>query len=318
MQSWAHFSQTFLLLVAVGLVGGAGWMVLADPYWAFHRDPPWLAATSGANRVLDTADRRAKPLQFILREAPDAVLIGSSVVYRGIDPAHAPGPERLFNFGMSSLTSRELPDIAKLVASRPAVAKVFIGLDYFAFTAFAPPVRIDPGLASGAGRAHHVVTSLLTLRGLADSVAAYLAPAYEPGGWKRNGFRDTPERGPDQTRRENSVRRGILMPFDPAATANLADALRVLGGRNVSVYLTPVNAAQKRLIDEKGLAGDFDRWRKGVADTAAAAGVRFFDFSDLPMFDDFDSEKGSSQFWFDNLHFKPVVGDWLLARLVPS
>src|SRR4029434_6423808 len=41
MQSWAHFSQTFLLLVAVGLVGGAGWMVLADPYWAFHRDPPW-------------------------------------------------------------------------------------------------------------------------------------------------------------------------------------------------------------------------------------------------------------------------------------
>ena len=315
MRAWRQFSLVIVGLVVAALAGSASWMIHADPFWAFRKDPPWLAATGGRNRVLDTEDRRAKPLQFILREPPDTVLIGSSATYRGIDPDRALGAGHAFNFGLSSLTSRELPTLASLVASHPEVRHVIVGLDYFAFTRFSPPVKVSDSLAGAAGRAHHVLTSLLSWRSLESSATAVVAATLEGGAWKRNGFRDTPDRGAALTAREDRAQLEILLPFEPALVAHLTTALMRLNGRDVAVYLSPVSGAQRRLLDAKGLARDFSSWRAVMAEAARSAGARFYDLADVPDFDDFDPTLGSSHYWFDNLHYKPVVGDWILRQL---
>lgn len=313
---WAMFSLLFGGIAALILVAAVGLSLLFDPYWAFRTDPPWLKATNGANRLLDTDDRRAKPLQFVMRAQPDTVLIGSSVVYRGIDPDDlSPESGRAFNFGLSALMSYELPTLARLIAAASAPRTVVIGLDYFAFTNFPVHVRVAPALDTGTGRMALVASSLLSWKGFSSARAGYLARTYEPGGWKPNGFRHTPDRSASATLEENRIQAAKLQGFDPALVPHLREALAALHGRRVILYLTPLSEAQRRLFAQKNLLDDWERWRDAMMATARTMNVPLHDLTRVPQFDDFDPAQGSSRYWYDNLHFKPAVGRWVLQRI---
>jgi hypothetical protein len=258
--------------------------------------------------VLDVEMRRAKALHLLLRPA-SAVLIGSSVAYRGIEPAS----EDLYNAGIASLMASELPIAAALAAVRAERRAVLIGLDYFMFTDFSAPVHLERSLGRTEGRLKLLASSVLSFHAF-RSVWAKQA-RLEPGVWRRNGFRTTPDRPPHLTRAIAAAQRPNMKPYDARRLALLEDALDLLRDRQVVLYLSPVSRAQRAGLLEEGLAGDFERWRKDVSALASARTMPFYDLVDLDTRDSFDPEHGSSETWFDNLHFKPSLGARVLETV---
>ncbi|MBV9077775.1 MAG: hypothetical protein JO048_09845 [Methylobacteriaceae bacterium] len=308
---WRGFVRDAALAASLALAAGVSAILATDPLWIWQERPPWLAWTGGVNRLLDAEMRRAKPLQLFGRPA-GTLLVGSSVVYRGLDPALV--RDGAYNLGLSSLMADELPDVARLAAARGAQT-VLIGLDYFMFSAFPGPPRLPTGLEAPASRlaaSLHVALSLRTLAGAAPFV---LARAYEGGAWQADGFKTTPDYGSAATLAIAADQRFGDMAYRPATLAHLRAALAILAGRDVRLYLSPMSRPQRRLADTAGRGPELADWRADVAAVAREAGVALLDLVDAPGLDDFDPARGSSAFWFDNLHFKPAVGRMVLARL---
>jgi hypothetical protein len=145
--AWTGFVAAAAVSAALLAALGLAVTCTIDPYWIFRAEPPWLRWTGGVNRHLDIEMRRAKPLQLFERPA-STVLIGSSVVYRGIRPSDVAGGPA-FNLGLSAMNAAELPVAAGLAAGRDGVRRVVIGLDYFMFSASA--VRPHSRRASSGG-----------------------------------------------------------------------------------------------------------------------------------------------------------------------
>lgn len=309
--AWGAFAASFIGTALVLLAIGVAVTVAVDPYWIFREQPPWLGWTGGANRHLDVEMRRTKPLQLLRRPAA-TVLVGSSVVYRGIDPSDLPGGG--YNLGLSSLMADELPTVAGLAAVRGA-RRVLIGLDYVMFSGMVGPPRLDPRLTGAVRRAEALAGAAISLKALFGSLPSAIASAPEPGSWHRDGFKATPDYPAHITRRVAAEQDFAGKPYRPAGLADLDRALDRLAGTEVRLYLSPVSAAELRLIAAGGRLAEFERWRADVAALATRRGIAFADLSRRHGFDDLEPERGSSESWLDSLHFKPAVGRWILREV---
>lgn len=310
----AGFATAFLVTVAGLLLLTAALTLWRDPFWVFRAAPPWTKAGLGESRLLDTRMRQVKPLQ-IARIRPATLLIGSSVSYRGLDPADLAEsvPRPAYNAGLSSLMAEEFPAMAALARDVGNVRRVVLGLDYYMFTRFPPPPALSPALATPGGR----LEALLELTFNSDAPEHLLGrrSRTEPGSWRADGFKTTPDFDAALTRKVAAAQEIGAMAYEPGRLGALAEALRRLRGRELSLYLSPVSRPQLALLAAGGRLPEFERWRADVAALAAAWGVPLLDLATEHPFDDFDPEKGSSRFWIDNVHFKPEVGRWVLARL---
>lgn len=314
----AGFGATFLLTVAGLLLLTLALTIWRDPFWILREAPPWTQAGLGESRLLDLEMRRVKPLQ-LARILPQTLLVGSSVVYRGLDPADLAGssPSPVYNAGLSSLMAGELPVLAALALNVGSARRVVIGLDYYMFTALPPPPALRPELATATGRAE----ALLRMAFNSDAVANLLALSHrrtEPGAWRADGFKTTPDFDAGLTSRVAEAQDIAAMAYQPERLAGLSEALSMLRGLEVAVYLSPVSRPQLGLLGGGGRLPEFERWRADVAALVASHGLRFADLATDHPFDDFDPDKGSSRFWIDNVHFKPAVGRWVLARLASA
>ena len=291
-------------------------MAWFDAYWIFRQHPPWLAATHGANRLLDRQTRRAKILQALSRDYSTA-LVGSSTVYHGLDPADADkaAPGSIFNVGISALMGDELPTVAAVVASRHDVSRVVVALDYYMFSRTDPPVAIDRSLATATGRWNARLGSLFGRYALMDSRFDEVEGGDDPGAWTYDGFRITPPLSARLTELNAATRRKTTAAYRPEMLDALDTALSRLKGLDTTVYLSPVSDAQRRILSDLGFLDDFARWRADVARLVASHGMRFLDLADLGDAFPFDPAKGSTDVWIDNLHFTPILGDLVLERL---
>ena len=313
---WRDALAVGALVLTLALALVAVRVVWFDAYWLFREHPPWLDVTGGANRTLDRQTRRAKMLQALDRDYAIA-LVGSSTVYHGLDPRDA-NPRlsgTIFNAGISALMGAELPIMASVVASRGHVRQVAIGLDYYMFSRRGGPPPLSPSLQTALGRWNARLGSLFGLYALADSAIDQVAGGDDPGGWTRSGFRITPGLPPALTRQNALVRRRTTSSYLPDLMGALDVALDRLVGLDVQVYLSPVNDAQRRLMSELGLLDDFARWRADAARIAADHRVGFHDLADLALGVPFDPDRGSTDVWLDNLHYRPVLGRRVLEVL---
>ncbi|HKH35089.1 MAG TPA: hypothetical protein VKA80_13170 [Beijerinckiaceae bacterium] len=300
------------MAVVAALSTGLGATTFMDPYWVFRRNPPWVAWTGGVNRLLDVDMRRTKPLQLFSRPA-DTALVGSSTVYRGLRPAHLAEGEG-YNFGLSSLMADELPAVAALIAARKP-RRVVIGLDYFMFTSFPGPPRLRAGLENRGGRTEAWIKTALSFRALAGVAPAVLASAYEPGAWRFDGYKATPDYPAAATQRIAREQMFETMRYRPETIGHLEAALAALRGADVRLYLSPMSAPQRALASAAGHGHELARWRADVAAAMQRLGVPIHDLVDPHPFDDFDPARGSSRFWLDNSHFKAEVGRWILDQV---
>jgi hypothetical protein len=313
---WSAFSTLFLATTAVLALLASAATILADPFWIFRREPPWLAATGGLNRALDVEMRRAKPLQFLAREGLQSVLVGSSTVYRGLRPADMPcaADRPVYNLGLSSLMAAELPTIAGLISLR-RIPKVVVGLDYFMFTAFPGPPPLDPALLSTTGRTGAWARTVFSWRALTNSLPFMIGRTYEPGQWQFDGFKITPAYPAEVTRRIASEQDFAVQAYRPETLRYLGEALASLDGAEVSLYLSPMSGAQRALAESAGRWREILQWRSDIAALAARTKTRFADLTDSHGSDDFEPSQGSSRFWLDNVHFTPEVGRWTLEQV---
>lgn len=314
--AWRHAIAVAALAAALVLVAVAGRVIWFDAYWLFRETPPWLAVTGGGNRLLDRQTRRAKTLQALDRSYRLA-LIGSSTVYNGLDPAEIGGPYAgaVFNAGISALMAGELPTVASLVASRPDLEAAVIGLDYYMFSRRGGPPPLSPALAGAPGRWTARLGSLFSRYAIADAWIGRVARGNDPGAWTYSGFRSTPGLSPALTLLNDATRRRTTDRYRPETLRHVGLALDALKGRRVQLYLSPVNAGQRRVMADLGVLEDFGRWRAEVARLAADRGVPFRDLSDLGTRYPFDPAAGSTDAWLDNLHYTPVIGRLVLAEL---
>ena len=308
---WRGFSLTVLASVLAVSFTAASFNFWRDPYWVLRDDPPWTRGGEGASRLLDVAMRRAKPLQMA-RIRPHSVLLGSSVVYRGLDTRDLGGG--VYNAGLSSLMASELPVMAGLIADLGSVRRVAVGLDYFMFSALPPPPPVRPALATANGRREALLATLLSREALEATMLSRVR-GMEPGLWRREGFKTTPDFDAMLTRRVHAAQEVAAMAYRTAGLARLSEALGRLARQEVVIYLSPMSAVQRDLLRVAGRQAELARWRADVALLAGRHGVALHDLLDTHPFEDFDPERGSSRYWIDNMHFKPEVGRWVLARL---
>lgn len=311
----AGFAAAFGITLAVILTLVSGLTFWRDPLWVFREAPPWTRDGIGASSVLDVEMRLVKPLQ-LARIRPGTVLVGSSVAYRGLDPHDLSKqvPQPAYNAGISSLMAAELPTMAALIVDIGSVRRVVLGLDYFMFTRMLPPPPMRPALATRAGRFDALVGTVLNPDAI-ERLARRGQVRTEPGAWRGDGFKITPDFDAALTQRVAAAQDIAAMAYWPERLRDLDTALTRLSGMELSLYLSPMSAAQRRLIVQGGRAAEFARWRADVAALAAAKGLTLHDLVDAHPFEDFDPTQGSSHFWIDNLHFKPELGRWILARL---
>jgi hypothetical protein len=310
--AWERFITLFGATAALSLIAGVALVARADPFWVLRERPPWYERGGGVNRFLDVEMRHAKSLQVQVRAAR-AILVGSSTVYRGIDPADA--RVATYNAGVSSLMAAELPTLARLIAARRDGAEAVVGLDYYMFTRRRPPFLLARDLSTPAGRAFAWASAFVSLRVATGSSTAGILRILEPGAWHRDGFKTTPDFSADITRRVAASQPADSWEYEPDRIGDLDEAVTAFGPAGVRLYLSPMSAAQRRFLDEAGRSGEFERWRRDVAALAERRHVPFADLVDGHPFDDFDPARGSSRFWIDSVHFKPEVGRWVLRRL---
>lgn len=308
------FSRAFAATVALAL----GFLTVAgvwrDPYWVFRDDPPWTRNGGAASRLLDVEMRLVKLLQ-IARRKPETLLIGSSVVYRGVDPADVgPAAGRVYNAGISALMAGEIPTLAALAADVGSVRHVVIELDYYMFTAMPAPAPIDPKLATAFGRAEATLSTILNPKAL-DNLFGRQFRRTEPGIWHADGYKATPDFDAELTRKITEAQDIAAMRYRPGDLAHLQRALDLLRDRRVTLVVSPMSGAQLRLVLEGGRGLELQAWRRDIAALAARNGIALHDLLSEHPFDDFDPERGSSRYWLDTLHFKPEVGRWLLGRI---
>ncbi|KRE16254.1 hypothetical protein ASE66_10940 [Bosea sp. Root483D1] len=309
------FVVTFVAVVAGVLLLTAAATLWRDPFWVFRAAPPWTHDGAGASRLLDTQMRRVKPLQ-IANLRPGTLLVGSSVVYRGLDPRDlAPGlPRPVYNAGFSSLMAAELPVLAALARDVGSVRHVVIGLDYFMFTRLPPPPPLRPELASALGRTE-MRLKLMFNSDTPENLRGGGQQRTEPGLWRGDGFKTTPDFNAALTRKVAAAQDIAAMVYEPERLAALDAALDRLRGLDIAIYLSPMNEVQLALLTEGGRLREFERWRTDIAAVTARHGLTLYDLTTGHPFDDFDPDRGSSRFWVDNVHFKPEVGRWVLAQL---
>jgi hypothetical protein len=309
------FASTFVAIVAGVLLLTTAATLWRDPFWVFRAAPPWTRDGAGASRLLDTQMRRVKPLQ-IANLRPGTLLVGSSVVYRGLDPRHlAPSlPQPTYNAGLSSLMADELPVLAALARDVGSIRRVVIGLDYFMFTRLPPPPPLRPELASGFGRAEMRLKMMFNSEA-PDNLRGDGQRRTEPGLWRGDGFKTTPDFDAALTRKVAAAQDIAAMAYEPSRLAALSATLDRLRGLDIALYLSPTSGAQLKLLAEGGRRPEFERWRADVAVVTGRHGLTLHDLATGHPFDDFDPDKGSSRFWVDNVHFKPEVGRWVLAQL---
>lgn len=306
----ASFAATVMLVV--GLL--AVLTLWRDPYWVFRDSPPWTRDGAGASRLLDVEMRLIKPLQ-IARLKPQTLLIGSSVVYRGLDPRDASGVGgQVYNAGVSALMARELPTLAALAVDVGSVRQAVIELDYFMFTAWPPPPPIDRKLATASGRREALVSIVLNPKAI-DNLRGRQSRRTEPGLWHGDGYKATPDFDAELVGRITREQNIAAMVYRPGDLAHLERALDLLRTRKVTIVLSPMSAAQRQLVMDGGRGAELAAWRRDVAALAAARGLPFHDLVSGHPFEDFDPAKASSRYWLDTLHFKPEVGRWLLGRI---
>lgn len=325
-RDWSHFVHVALGAACAALIICTGLMVASDPFYIWQKSPPWLVIGKGGNLNLDTRHRLWKPLALAGMPA-DIVLVGSSRMYRGLDPADmtasVPEAGRIFNFGVSSLSLQEISAISQLLASPVLSARprqVIIGLDEYMFNSLGEVPRtgaIRPDIATSAGLRTallQTITSFEALRGLAD---LWLRRPYEGGVWQRNGFKITSPRPASETMALYEWQQFHDKPFLPGRLRELESVLNTMSSAGIRpiVYLSPISGPMQARLHGAGRWLEYQELRARIGKICNSLGLAYHDLATDHPFQEFDPAAGSSDNWIDHHHFTPRVGRWILWRL---
>mgnify|MGYP001090676857 CR=1 FL=1 len=314
-----HAAARTLLTICLAFTGATG---LAVATFVLQRDPYWVSTGEEIDRVrpaLDTRTRFSKAVQLVVR-APRRVLVGSSTVYRGLDPAMIDDDVPTYNLGISSLRILEARHFVRHAIRFAPVEEVVIGLDFFMFDANR---RFEPGFEPGLGGLDAGIdigfASVWSWHALLDAWRTSDMGVPTDGVWRHNGHKYTFPRSAESNAALLESAKREYAAMDPALGPGLADLeglIALCAEREVRlrIFLTPVHASYRAAIAAAGREEDFSRWKASVLALATRNGLVIADMAlanptvDSPL-------AATTRYYIDPSHYSPLVGAAILESL---
>jgi len=300
-------------MVGLPAAAAAAFVAAVDPYWLWRDQVSWRF-----NAALENRMRFVKSMQVIARD-PSIVLLGSSVVYRGMDPADI-ASDSVYNLGISSLRIHEAEVYVRQLLRWRSPDLIVLGVDYFAFDQLQKSEPgFDPTLVDAEYLAKAGFTAFLSAGALTDAwrLARRDLPDTD-GAWQRNGFKATRPRTSTEVKdllgmTETFFASSRIERSELAALSRIIQSSRQAGVR-LALFIPPYH---RSWIDAAGRSNQplsFDAWIAEVAKLARAQGVELWDFARANPYAEAPIGEGSA-WYLDPSHFSPLLGRWILQRL---
>ncbi len=313
-----------LALMLLGLllfVAGVGTLNrFVDPYRAWNSGLIDDIYVKGLDRTW---------MPYRLRTAqPSTLLVGSSRVMIGM-PIEQGYRDGVLNAGLSGATIEEEAAAVELAINGGRLQRVVWGLDFFAFSEHFDAIHDEQTQRRLEGdRATLVAETLMSQQALTDTVAllgrvargrARLPPTWVlPVPWPAEFIRAVMENeGADWDAQayEQRVRRILsdwvsLYELQRESAQRFALFRDTVGrisraGVELILFVPPLHEYELEMIRQTGQWEAFQRWKREVAAIRS-----YWDFSG-------DDELGSHDYLYvDAVHFKPVMGEVILRRLL--
>jgi hypothetical protein len=310
-----RFIALTLSLAAAPLLLLAAFLAWSDPYHVWRAAPPWHYSPA-----LDQKMRFVKSVQFPAR-APEIIFLGSSTVYRGIDPADLAPGARYYNFGISSLRMVEALGYLRYSLQWTRLHRVVLGLDFFMFDANVESESgFDPRLPAAGSGVEFLLTTVLSLTAAVDAYAALtIEPAANHDGeWLANGFKTSSPRSRDVVELNLENARHEFEHFDlgERGFSALGDIIALCRAKHVELelYFSPAHRRYLEMIRDVGVGEKYEAWRRRIVDIARREQVPLWDFASDQRLTD-SPLAGSSPFFIDANHFSPMIGRAIMRRL---
>ena len=342
---YGRYLRSLIGGIAASAAAVAAFNACVDPYLLFGTGQRGSAPARAA--AIARRARQVKPLQFALRQ-PETVLIGSSRVFGGLDPAYLArnGFGEAYNFGIEQLSVAEALRIARYATAKPSVTRILLEVTY------RTPDAAHSGAANDLDRRTFLLRAafgaFLSATAVADSLSVLRSPARRdvfvrdrvgPDGFRRMRI----ERGPEGRRflhlaLENIMQRLAQRSTAPAraravarsgaaaeeAYPALMAALRSMSetcrqhGVELVLFSSPVHALTLEWLDDWGEWETFELWKSAVAGVAAQEEIAFWDFAYHNPVTTSRIRHGDPPFHLDAAHFTPETGDRMLARMLET
>lgn len=311
--------RRFSLIVLAGFAAAALAIVVfvgaVDPYWLWRERVGWQFNAAFENRM-----RFVKSLHVLSRR-PSTVLLGSSVVYRGLDPDDV-ARDDVYNLGISSLRIREAEAYVRLLVRWTRPRAIVLGVDYFAFDANRTvEPGFDPTLPSAEYALKAGFTAFLSASALRDAWRLARRPVEDTDGtWHRNGFKLTRARTSEEVAEQLRMTAVFfsdtrLERAELAALERIIEITRAAGVRLV-LFIPPYHGSWLRAAASAQPALDFATWADAVGELARRQGAELWDFARANPFADAAMGMGPESRWYlDPSHFSPALGRWILERI---
>jgi len=309
--------RKFVDLVLLGFIAciatSVAFVALVDPYWLWRGHD-----TSAYSPALDNRMRYVKSLHLLLRQ-PDVVLLGSSVVYRGLDPSDTT-LHSVYNLGISSLRIREAETYIRALLhwSRPSL--IVLGVDYFAFdTVKKTEPGFDPGLADTDYPFKASFSAFLSATALSDAWRMVRITKQDDDGiWHRNGYKKTRPRTPAEIKDLLASTKSFFAAtrIDATELTALASIVKRTkkAGTRLILFVPPYHQSWIDAASGAGSNLDFDAWSEAVATFALEQGVELWDFARANPYATAPVGVGS-KWYLDPSHFSPLLGRWIMQRI---
>jgi hypothetical protein len=324
-----------LLLLAV-----AAFDIAADPYdiFAMPRIPGFNARKPDAS-----AHHMMTKTYAIDRVRPVTLLLGSSRVEVGLDPASAafpPSMRPVYNFGIGGqVYAGDLFALRQALAAGRLHHAVLV-VD-FELALKDQPVLLAEQLARAPYAPGHLVQrakdmflSSLTMGAFLDSVGTVLAQG-DPGAgdMAEDGLSSDAELAShtasegaaamfaekDRGDAQRNARGAAYLAAHPGAVPSLDGVAAVADfcrehGVSLTLVIPPMHARALAQWRHYGYYDRFEAWKAGLA-RIAGADVPLWDFSGASPFVSERPEDGPPRWFWESLHFKQVLGDLMLRRM---
>lgn len=333
--NWMHYARWYLGALAVLLLLVAGTNFVVDPLGRWR-----VIDETGFNKYKVAAKRDSRVGKTVsLRECEfDVVLLGSSRVESGLNPAYAGLPGRAYNSGLKGATLYELDRLGRFALEHQSPALMVIGLDFLVFneqrTTYDdfPVSPLPEGIEYWA--LFRYLVSLENLYGSYQTVFWNSTRDLQPcvhDGFRKNRPRRLPMREEFSKLIENFLSNPDMYG-DYLQSAAYPDRMRDLmielrrNGVDVRPFISPMHAVLLEAMSTNGTDSKFATWKTAMARIVAEANAATPDLPPMQLWDfsgynsittePVPAEDADMYGFRDPSHYRQHIGVMMLDKLL--
>lgn len=329
MKPYNSFCFKFTLVFTTLMASAFGFNGIIDPYGIMGA--PRIKSVNHLKTSQVNNARLYKAVSIINQSQIDILLIGTSRVQQGMNPEtlELVQDSTIYNAGMSALTPYEaLAYIQHAYYNHPEIETVLLGLDFWVFEADNKTV---PGFEEYRLHQRHLdVRDILKFNlsrfSILDSLDTLRFSRQHPEliAYEDNGFYDSrADQFSDNYRADRpweqvffqwvrGSRQENASPVSAAQLGYLEEIIEFCRVHNIELVLftTPEHALGIYALERSGKLAAYEAWKEDIARLSP-----FWDFTDFNSVVTEPAQPGMENY-IDTSHFTPVVGNWMLARML--